>query len=338
MAETRLADVIVPEVFNPYVLQKALRLNRFFQSGILADMSALPEVNEQMMGSDPNMAGGGKTVQMPFWNDLTGDSEVLDDTANLTVAGITAGQDTAVKLLRGRAFGASDLSGELAGSDPMLIIGDRIANYWATESEKALFSVLNGAMGTTKAGGSMVDNTLNISAASGAAAYFDAEAFIDACHKLGDRNSLLQGIAAHSDTVKAMKKLDLIDFIEPSTGGDPIPIYQGKRVIEDDSCPVASGGIYTTYVFGNGAVGYATAPPKVPSEIERNALIGGGQEYLVTRWKAMLHIRGIKWDPASGVPAKPTPSNTELAGAANWARVYEAKHVRVVRFIHKLAP
>lgn len=338
MTETRLADVIVPEVFNPYVLQKALRLNRFWESGIMADMSALPEVNEQMMGTDPNIAGGGKTVQLPFWNDLVGDSEVLDDTADLTVQGISAGQDTAVKLLRGKAFGASDLSGELAGSDPMTVIADRIANYWASENEKALFSVLNGAMGTTKSGGSMVDNTLNISAASGAAAYFDGESFIDATHKLGDRNSLLQGVACHSDTLASMKKQDLIDFIEPSSGGDPIPTYQGKRVIEDDSCPKASGGIYTTYIFGMGAVGYASAPPKVPSEIERQALKGGGQEYLVTRQKTMIHIRGIKWDPGSGVPAKPTPSNAELAAGANWKRVYEAKHVRVVRFIHKLAP
>jgi hypothetical protein len=338
MAETRLANVIVPEVFNPYVTQKALRLNRFWQSGILADMSALPEVNEQMMGTDPNLAGGGKTVQMPFFNDLTGDAEVIDDTANLTVNNITSGQDTAVKLLRGKAFGASDLSGELAGMDPMLVIGDRVANYWATEGEKALFSILNGAMGTTKGAGSMAANTLNISAASGAAAYFDAEAFIDATYKLGDRNGLLQGIAAHSATVASMKKQDLIDFIEPSAGGDPIPTYQGKRVIEDDSCPVASGGIYTTYIFGTGAVGYAAAPPKVPSEVERNALIGGGQEYLVTRQKTMLHIRGIRWDPSSGDPAGPTPTNAELALAANWLRVYEAKHVRVVRFIHKLAP
>lgn len=338
MAETRLADVIVPEVFNPYVLQKSLRMNRFWQSGIMADMSALPEVNEQMMGTDPNIAGGGKTVQMPFWNDLSGDADVIDDTETLAINSITSGQDTAVKLLRAKVFGASDLSGELAGSDPMAVIGDRIANYWASENEKALFSILNGAMGTTKSGASMADNTLNIGSASGAAAYFDGEAFIDACHRLGDRNNLLQGVAAHSDTVKSMKKQDLIDFIEPSEGGDPVPFYQGKRVIEDDSCPKTSGGVYTTYIFGTGAVGYASSPPKVPSAVDRDERVGGGIEFLVTRQKNMMHIRGIKWDPGSGVPAKPTPSNAELAAAANWARVYEAKHVRVVRFIHKLAP
>jgi hypothetical protein len=333
MPETRLADVIVPEVFNPYVVQQSVRLNRFYQSGIMADLSSLPSIEGQIMSQDPGIDGGGTTVQMPFWNDITGDDVVMADTSNLTVNGLTTGRDVAVKKLRAFAVGASDLSGELAGSDPMTVIGDRIANFWTTRHEVALFSVLNGAMSTTVSGGSMAANTLNISALSGNAGKFSPDAAIDAAARLGDRQDSLAGMAVHSATYTAMKKDDLIDFIEPSTGGDPIPTYHGKRVIVDDSCPVASGGIYTTYMFGQGAVGWATAPPKVPSEVERQALVGMGQEYLVTRSKFMIHIRGIRWQ---GTPSGPTPTNTELATAANWRRVYDAKHVRVVRFVHRL--
>lgn len=335
MAETRLADVIVPEVFNPYVVQRSVQLNAFVQSGIVADLSALPDVATQMAG-DPGVNNGGKTVVMPFWNDLDGDDEIIDDTANLTVNKITAGQDLAIKCLRGKAFGASDLSAELAGSDPMTVIGDRIAEYWMRRDQAALFSVLAGAMGTTKSGGSMAGNTLNISAISGAAGVFDGESFIDATGLLGDHQTKLQAVAVHSKTFDLMRKQDLIDFVKDSDAADAIPFYMNKRVIVDDNCPV-SGSAYTTYLFGPGAVGAAYGTPKVPSEVERNALIGGGQEYLVTRRKFIMHIRGIAWDASSGDPAGPTPTNAELALAANWKRVYNQKLIRVVRFIHKIA-
>lgn len=336
MAETRLADVIVPEVFNAYVVQKSVQLNAFYQSGIMADLSALPAINGQMMSADPGVDGGGTTVNMPFWNDLDGDDEVIDDTANLTVNKITTGKDVAVKLLRAKAFGASDLSGELAGSDPMLVIGDRIADYWNRRYQAAVFATLAGAMGTTKSGQSMAANVSDISGLSGAAAVFDGEAFVDANGLLGDHQGMLSATAVHSDTFNLMKKQDLIDFVKDSDASDAIPYYMNKRLIVDDSCPVTSG-TYTTYLFGAGAVGWAAGSPKVPSEVERNALVGGGQEYLVTRAKFICHIRGIKWDPSSGVPAGPTPTNDELAIGANWARVYDPKLVRVVAFKHKLA-
>jgi len=41
---------------------------------------------------------------MPFWEDLSGDDEVLSDTEALTVGKITAAQDVAALLARGRAW------------------------------------------------------------------------------------------------------------------------------------------------------------------------------------------------------------------------------------------
>src|SRR5688572_1540232 len=103
MTETRLQDVIVPEHFNEYSLQITTELSRFRRSGIVVDFSA--ELGSQM---------GGTTVHMPYFNDLEGDDEVVDDTEDLTVGNITTSQDIAAKLYRAKAFGASDLSGDLA--------------------------------------------------------------------------------------------------------------------------------------------------------------------------------------------------------------------------------
>jgi hypothetical protein len=323
MAATLLSNVIVPEVFIPYTINRTKELSAFFSSGIIGE---LPEVAPLM--------GGGKKVDMPFWNDLSGADEVIDDTSDLTINNITASQDEAAVLIRGKAWGASDLSAMLAGSDPMMAIGDLVAGYWARMMQSTLISTLKGAMASTNSP-TMATNTYNITALSPSTArVFDAEAFLDACQKLGDAQDSLAGVAVHSATYNLMLKDDLIDFVKPSDGSDNIPTYLGKRVIVDDGLPVSSGN-YTTYIFGPGAIGYAEGSPKVPVETQREALVGGGTDILVNRRKFVLHPRGIRW---TGTPAsKPTPANSDLETANKWTKVWETKQIRIVRFIHKIA-
>jgi hypothetical protein len=303
-------------------VQRTAELSAFWSSGIVGE---LPEVASLM--------GGGKTVNMPFWTDLTGADEVIDDTTDLTINKITPLQDEAVICIRGKAWGASDLSAMLAGSDPMTAIGELVAGYWARRMQAALLSAVKGAFSTTVSGGSMASATLNISALSPSTLrVFTPEGLLDACQLLGDAQDSLGGIACHSATYNLMLKDDLIDFVKPSDGGDAIATYLGKRVIVDDGLPVATG-VYTTYVFGPGAIGYAEGAPKVPTETERQALIGGGTDVLVNRRKFVLHPRGVAWIGN----VTPTPTNTQLETATNWKRVWEQKQVRMVRFIHKVA-
>lgn len=322
MAATLLGDVIVPEQFKPYVIERTAELSALWQSGIVAPVAEL------------DVGDGGAEVQMPFWQDLTGDDQLLSTDTDLTVNGLVASKDVAVVNARAYPAGSKDLAGALAGSDPMNAIGDLLAAKWARIMQKVLISTLNGAMGALAAESPSV-NTLDISSMSGADV-IDGYSIIDAFGQLGDAESRLVAMAVHSDTHRVLKKLDLIEVIPPSEGKEEISIYQGRRVIVDDTMPV-SNGTYTTYLFGAGAIGYGEGNPKVPVETDRNPLVGGGEEYLVSRRHFVLHPRGIKWNPGSGVPAKDTPSNTELANAGNWSRVYEPKNVRIVRFLHKIA-
>jgi hypothetical protein len=317
MTETRLADMIVPSEFNDYVRQLTTEKSRLFQSGIITDLTAV--IDDQLAG---------KTVNMPFFNDLTGNEEVIDDTVDLTVAGVTTGQDVAVKLYRGKAFGSSDLAGDLAGADPIALIADRFADYWNRRFQTALLNTLAGAMGAA----SMSANVHDISGLTGGAENFDADSFIDAVYKLGDEAGGLSAIAVHSATMKAMVKQDLIDWVADSQGKLTVPTYMGKQVIEDDSMPVSTG-TYTSYIFGQGAIAYGEKSPKVPVEVDRASLKGGGQEWIVQRRQFVLHPRGIKW---TGTPVGPTPTNAELATTGNWTRVYDPKVIRVVAFKHKL--
>jgi hypothetical protein len=245
MTQTLLSDLIIPEVFDKYVLVKTTELSRFRQSGILVDLTA--ELMPQM---------GGVTVNMPFFNDLTGSDDVM------TVNNVTSGIDVAVKLGRAKAFGASDLSADLSGADPMAVIANRFAAFWVRAEQHILLSAVAGQIGK------VTEDVLDITGLTGSAANFDPHSFIDACGLLGDHQDALAGIVVHSDTYKAMKKQDLIDFIKPSTLEEEVPVYQGKFVLVDDTMP-KSNGVYDTYIFGPGAIGYATASPRRPVELER---------------------------------------------------------------------
>ena len=112
--------------------------------------------------------------------------------------------------------------------------------------------------------------------------------------------------------------------------------YQGRRVIVDDGCPVADG-VYTTYLFGNGAIAYGNGSPVgfVPTEIDRDKRKGSGVDYLINRKTFILHPRGIKFTGAVRANQE-TVSRAELANAKNWQRVYEPKAIRMVAFKHKI--
>src|SRR5690606_6108381 len=118
---TKISDVIIPEVFNPYVIQRSMEPSALYQSGIIANTSEFDRLAHS----------GGTMVHMPYWDDLTGDDEVLTDQGALTPGKITAGQDIARLQARGRAWGVNDLAHLLAGDDPMRAIGDLVAGYWA---------------------------------------------------------------------------------------------------------------------------------------------------------------------------------------------------------------
>ncbi|SDK40709.1 major capsid protein [Bradyrhizobium ottawaense] len=325
MTETRLSDMIVPTKFNKYVQTLSTQKSELFTSGIITDLTSV--INAEIEG---------KTVNMPFFNDLdASDAEqVLDDSTDLTVSKMTTGQDVAVKLLRGKAFGSSDLAADLSGADPIEAIANRFADWWNKRMQTALLATLGGAMGST----GMEANVSDISALTGGAEFFDADSFIDAAFLLGDEQGGLNGVAVHSLTLKAMVKADLIDFVPDSQGKLTVPTYLGKTVLVDDSMPVSGAGanrVFTTYIFGPGAIGFGEKSPKVPVEVERQALKGMGQEYIVNRRQWVMHPRGIKW--LGGTQAGVTPANSELANVANWQRVYDPKIIRIVAFKHKLA-
>ena len=118
MAKTEIADVIVPSVFQKYLIERTAARSALIQSGII----------ERSPGFDLLAGGGGATVNMPFWQDLTGARQAFSST--LTPVKITASADIALIQNDSNAWGTNDLAGLLAGDDPMNAILDLLADYW----------------------------------------------------------------------------------------------------------------------------------------------------------------------------------------------------------------
>lgn len=325
MATTRITDVIIPEVFMPYVIEQTKALSAFFESGIVVTDAAI----------EAKMGNGGKTIQMPFWHDLSGDDTVTSDDpgSSIVPSKVDSAEQIAVICRRAVSFSATDLAGILAGDDPMRVVAERIAPFWNRKLQNTLIATLNGVFAgvVTKA-----DSVLDISKDTSATAVkISAGAIIDAKGTMGDAADDIRVIAVHSKVYQELQKQNLIQFIPNSRGEIVIPTYMGMRVVVSDALPSATKGTektYTSYLFAPGSIAYGETGAKVPVAIDRDELAGDGEgvEYFINRRHFLLHPVGYKF---SGTVVGQSPTNVELKDIGAWTRVFERKNVPMAALI-----
>lgn len=321
MAGTTLSDVIVPELFTKYVVQKTMELSALFNSGIVTNNAEFDRLASE----------AAPIHNMPFFEDLQGDSENVTEGTDLTAKKITSNKDVSTTIRRAAMWSATDLSAALAGADPMAAIGNLVAGFWARDMQKELINILNGVFAAT----TMTNHVLDVSVEEGAAANISASVFIDGLQMLGDAQSQLTAVAMHSAVKSYLKKQNLITTQRDSNSVE-FETYQDRRVIVDDGCPY-SDGVYTTYLFGNGAIAFGNGNPVgfVATEVDRDKKKGSGVDYLINRRTFILHPRGVQWTNSSRAAVE-SPTRAELANKANWKRVYEDKAIRLVAIKHKI--
>ena len=334
MSKTTVADIIIPTQFEKYAIERTAELSNFGQCGII----------EHSPVFDALANGGGRTVDMPFWKDLSGMRQLLTDTASLVVNKISADQDIARIQNDAQAWSVNHLASVISGDDPLGAIVELVADYWARQDEGMVVSCLKGMFASATMAGNKLSIASESVAGQTAATRLNGSTFIDATQKLGDRGGRLTAIAIHSATEAGLRKLDLIDFIPDSEAKGMIRVFQGRRVVVDDSLPTRAGTtdgvVYTSYLFGPGAFGKGSA------SLAEKALTGGfGTEgvelarvpldsdtVLINRRRYVLHPRGVKFTSAS--VAGDSPTNAELETGATWTRVWENKNVRIVAVEH----
>jgi Major capsid protein 13-like len=324
MTIVRIGDVIQPEIFTQYVTQRTMEVSNVLNSGIATQNGEF-----DALASGPNTL-----VNMPFFNDLTGESEIMRDEGALTPRKIGTSKDVARKQGRANAWGANGLSSLLSGADPLGAIGNLVTNYWARDRQRVLLATLQGVF----ASASMSDKVHDISGATGDAALIGGNTFIDATQKMGDAKDALTAVVMHSAVEAYLAKQQLIEYVQEAGQSVRVPFFMGKRVIVDDAMAFdTSTGTGTAYLFGAGALawGNGSHPNIIGTEVDRDSLASSGEDFLINRNIYILHPRGVKFTEANVTDTFPT--NAELADGTNWNLVYEPKAIRMVKFKFKVA-
>lgn len=334
MATVQIVDVIVPEEFSLYVTENSIEKSQLVQSGIVVRNSEI----------ETQLRAGASMFSVPFWKDLSDDlpNVTNDDPSQFaTPRKLASGKQLIRKGYYHNSWSAMNLASELSGSNALKRIEDRVSAYWLRYSQRHLIACLNGILADNVANddGDMLHD---ISGGTGAAANFSAAAVIDTAGTLGDAMRDLVAVGMHSATYKAALKGDLIQTVPDSQGGF-IQTFRGLGILVDDGLPVTGTGnaaVYTTVLFGGGAVGYGMTEPRIAegTEVENlpSAGMGGGQQILHSRLNMTFHPLGFGWKETSVVGESPTL--TELADPDNWDRVAsDRKHVPLAFLKHKLA-
>jgi hypothetical protein len=333
---TLRSDIIIPEVFTPYVIEQTTQRDAFLASGVVQPLAEL------------NATEGGDFINVPFWKaNLSGDFEVLTDSTSLSPGKITADKQVGVILHRGRAFEARDLAALAAGADPMAAIGAKIADYVANQRQKDLLSCLAGVFGTLGSNSSSAAFFgLSIDGESGdTPTTLSPRHVAEARSLLGDQGDKLAAVAMHSkvyyDLVER-KAIDYVtetdarltssvtDFVGGSTAGAygavSVPTYMGLRVIVSDDVQTEGSGSsteYATYFFTQGAV---ASGEQLAMQTETDRDILAKSDAMSIDLHYCYHPVGAKWGVTTA-----NPTRAQLSTVSNWSRVYELKNLGIVR-------
>jgi hypothetical protein len=332
---TLRSDIIIPEVFTPYVIEQTTQRDAFLASGVVQPMAEL------------NATEGGDFINVPFWKaNLSGDFEVLSDSTSLIPGKIQADKQVGVILHRGRAFEARDLAALAAGSDPMAAIGAKIADYIANQRQKDLLSCLAGVFGSLGAtSSSAAFFPLTIDGESGdTPTVLSPRHVAEAKSLLGDQGDKLTAVVMHSKVYYDLVERKAIDYVSSNearglsttqSGGSlvaayggsvDVPTYCGLRVIVSDDVQTDGTGStteYATYFFTQGAVA-SGEQMAMQTETDRDILAKSDAMSIDLHY--VYHPVGAKWAVTTT-----NPTRAQLATVGNWSKVYETKNLGIVR-------
>ena len=330
------SDIIIPEIFTPYVIEQTTQRDSFLASGVVAPMAEL------------NATEGGDFVNVPFFSaNLSGDFEVLSDSSSLTPGKISTDKQIGVILHRGRAFESRDLAALAAGSDPMAAIGQKIGAYIANQRQKDLLACLDGVFGSINANSSSsAFFDLCIDSESG-----DTPTGLSPKHVakarsiLGDQGDKLTAVCMHSKVYYDLVERKMVDYVLASDGNggsatasggtiapayaggnDTVPTYCGLRVIVSDDVSTTGSGSsteYSTYFFTAGAVA-SGEQAGLTTETDRDIL--AKSDAMAIDLHYTYHPVGSKWAVTTT-----NPTRSQLQTVGNWSKVYETKNIGIVR-------
>ncbi len=325
MGTTVTLQDLIPEIVSEVASAQIVTKAALIESGIAVGDYGNKSIRE-----------GGTTVKVPFLRKLTGDAEVLQEGVPLTASNVSADQDIGVICHRGKAFQYTTLAEIVTGKDINQIIGEQLGDFWAKVYDKALLSVLKGALPDTH------KHDVSQSQFGQADVVIDAPKAIDAMALLGDNADNFEIIIMHSKVHADLLKQHLIQFPDSASTDELIRTgkfgtFLGRPIIVSDSVTSEtytlsdnSGNTetrrkYYTFIAQRGTM-YLGFQRDLMTEYDKDIL--AQTNYLVTHAHFCPHLKGVRW--AANLL---NPSDAQLATGTNWTKVWEDKAIRIVALI-----
>ena len=338
MAGTNLGFPFDAEIFNySWKNTPDMILTSMINSGAVADDSEIARL----------IANGSNFFTTPYYDNLGGDEQVYNGVNDFTYDTIAGGVYSGVVYGRMKAWDVVSFIKDFnSGADPMAQIVSGVANYWIKARQERLVGLLNAVFEVT-GDAEFANHTTNLATATASATDANkvgATTVNDAIVKSNGDNAQGYSLAImHSSVANRLANLQLLEFSKYTdasgiTRSLPIGTINGMTIIVNDSVPTkisASASTekeYTTFVLGQGAIRFASAPVDVPSEMSRNPEIKGGKDMIYTRLRECLAPHGFsfKGDVSTdvGIP------DTILLYKANWERKIPSKSIIMTRIIN----
>ncbi len=290
---------------------------------------------------------------LPYFGLIGGDSQNYDGETDLTAQNTDTYEQGVFVYGRMMGWTEADFSHDVTGGvDFMANVRNQINAYWNEQDQDVILAVLEGvfAMGGTgtakvkAANAEFVEkHTYDISRSDEDVATTDdmkvgATSLNVAIQKAcGDNKQKFSLVICHSTVATNLENMKLLAYLKytDSEGVERdlgMGSWNGRLVIVDDSMPIEvkelgeTGGavsIYTTYILGEGAIGFEPVGAKVPYEMVRDAKTRGGEDTLISRKRNAVSVAGISYLKAKQKTNSPT--NAEMRDGLNWSLVSGTK-------------
>lgn len=289
-----------------------------------------------------NTQTGTTYATIPYFGTIGGEALNYDGETNLEAERTKTFEQGVFTYGRMKAWTEADFSYDITGGvDFMANVRNQLIEYWNTIDQNVLLSVLKGIFGMkdTKFNNAnkkfvekhTFDISKTVSEATDETTLVNATTLNTAIQKAcGDHKGKFSLVIMHSTVATNLENLQLLKYMTYTDAQGiqrelSLATWNGRTVIIDDSLPaVEKKGAnnyteYTTYVLGDGAIGFVDVGAKVPYEMVRNAMTKGGEDTLITRRRNAISVSGISYVKAH--QASNSPTNAELEKSENWSLI-----------------
>lgn len=322
MSGFNIADNYDPSIWIPGIREKAEVLPNLINSGILSRSPLF----------DTIASGPSSIADIPFFRSIANQDEAIQvERVAPTVQGQTTSKQVCVMLNRETANDLTAMSANLGALDPVGDLLGQIAERRTIQEQKRLLFTLRGVFGVAAVSSALsVDHFHEATADIVAADAITGAYVLDAVAKLGDFGTTNGIIVCHPNIRVALIKLDDKQYFLDREGPVIIEYYKQMRLFTSELLVRAGTGVgtpnvYETFIilpgtFAKGEKTQVSGDTGNPAiDVASINMIKDGTTNVLTlidRTRTIFHPSGMKWLDASVAASSPT--NAELATAANW--------------------